>query len=507
MIRPGLKLFYSLIFSFLLLQTLSAQTRTQALALGKKRNAIIQLGEIQRYTVQLQKGQFAVLLLQQQGIDVRAQTFTPDGKLLHDFDTPDKKVGPEIIVIDGWEGGTYQLEVRPVGKKRRIKQGNYTIKLEGINSDLNAQLEQALYLISKERHIPGFAVSVVDGNGVLFKKGFGYANLAQGTPYTTETIQNIGSISKTLIGLSLMKLVEQGKLSLETPINEVLPFEVINPHYPEIPITIKHLANQTSTIKETKDYERSYLLTEQVQLDRHGFHRSEYKNFKAASEHDKMPMDSFLFNIVAKEGEWYRKRNFLKIPPGTAFHYTNVGSTLAAYIVELVSGQGFDAFTQQHILSPLGLKASGWSFDQVDLAQHATLYGIYKKPFPKYTLITYPDGGLITSTSDLSRYLVELIKGYNGKSKLLSAASFQEMMVKQQFKEEGSGYGIFWEETTDKRLGHNGGDPGIVSMMYYNPKTKIGTTFLANVLPASPETRLQFIRIIRMLRHYERHFN
>ena len=94
-------------------------------------------------------------------------------------------------------------------------------------------------------YLPGFAVAIVNSEGVLYQKGFGHSDIETSKPFTVHSLQNIGSISKTLTGISLMQLQEQGKLSLDTPINDILPFKIVNPHCPDIPITIKHLASHT----------------------------------------------------------------------------------------------------------------------------------------------------------------------------------------------------------------------------------------------------------------------
>jgi len=98
--------------------------------------------------------------------------------------------------------------------------------------------------------LPGMGVALVNKDSVLYMNSFGQADLAAKKNYETRSIQNIGSISKTLIGISLMKLVDEGKLNLDDPINKYLPFMVKHPKYPETAITIRHLATHTSGIKD-----------------------------------------------------------------------------------------------------------------------------------------------------------------------------------------------------------------------------------------------------------------
>jgi CubicO group peptidase (beta-lactamase class C family) len=75
---------------------------------------------------------------------------------------------------------------------------------------------------------------------ILVAKGYGFADKGRGVPFTPDTVMNIGSISKTFTGVALMRAVQEGKLSLDQDINSYLPFKVINPHYPNAKITLRH---------------------------------------------------------------------------------------------------------------------------------------------------------------------------------------------------------------------------------------------------------------------------
>ena len=125
--------------------------------------------------------------------------------------------------------------------------------------DKAKELDTKLTEIAEKGHLPGFGVAIVSKDKTLYQKGYGYADLANKKPYTKNTVQNIGSVSKTFIGVSLMKLVERGKLILMTRISDILPFKITNPYYPESPITIRQLATHTSTLKDTDYYQKTYL--------------------------------------------------------------------------------------------------------------------------------------------------------------------------------------------------------------------------------------------------------
>ncbi|NHZ90267.1 serine hydrolase [Massilia sp. CCM 8733] len=120
--------------------------------------------------------------------------------------------------------------------------------------------------------------------------------------------------------------------------------------------------------------------------------------------------------------------------------------------------------------------------------RHARLYDIEKRAYPLYSLITYPDGGLISSADDLAIYLVEMIKGYRGESALLGKASFRLLFDKQfaddaipadSPKSEPNG-GLFWRHSANGQIGHSGSDPGVSTFMAFDPVTGTGKLFLMN---------------------------
>ena len=126
------------------------------------------------------------------------------------------------------------------------------------HSSISTEMTAAL----AESQLPGLSLAMVSKDAILFQESFGYADLVSKRKYENSAIQNIGSISKTFIGVALMKLVDQGKLKLDDPVNNYLPFEVFNPNHPEVSITIRHLATHTSGIKDTPanyDFKSYYL--------------------------------------------------------------------------------------------------------------------------------------------------------------------------------------------------------------------------------------------------------
>ncbi len=102
------------------------------------------------------------------------------------------------------------------------------------NDSILRKLTEELENICSREYINGFSVAIVNQDGTLYEKGFGYSDIKASKKYTNNTIQNIASISKTFIGIALLKAQELGKLNLDDPINKHLPFVVNNPYFPNI---------------------------------------------------------------------------------------------------------------------------------------------------------------------------------------------------------------------------------------------------------------------------------
>lgn len=369
------------------------------------------------------------------------------------------------------------------------------------------QLSNDLKPIFAKGHINGLSVAIVNEQGTLFEQGLGYADKKAGQPYTEHTIQNIASISKTFIGVALLKAQEMGALNLDDPINKYLPFKVINPHFPDKAITIKHLATHTSSIKDPSQYEdNGYVL-----MHKNNDNLKVISNF--ISPDNMMDYKVFLKNILDQEGNWYHKKVFLKNEPGALFEYSNIAAGLAAFVLEKATGQAFNAFTKTYIFSPLEMSNSGWFRDEVDNSKHSKLYADIDTELAPYYLINYPDGALITSIHDLGKFLKELISGYNGHGTLLNKSSYSELfkpnLKDSNYKKRNTNVyndeyniGVFMGISAQGQIGHTGGDPGVGTFMFFNSETKIGKILFVNTELDKAGVN-EFIEIWKVLEAYE----
>ncbi|MEM7575214.1 MAG: serine hydrolase domain-containing protein [Bacteroidota bacterium] len=344
-------------------------------------------------------------------------------------------------------------------------------------------LTLALDQLAAQEKVAGFGVAIVGAAGAIYQQGFGYADIANKTPYTPQHLQNIGSVSKTFIGVSLQQAVEQGLLQWDSPINDFLPFEVIHPLFPDQPILLSHLATHTAGINDGDDYDLAYSLTHGNSYQGEDLDEDGVEEFARYAQNQAYALGDFCQAFLAKDGSFYQDDHFLETAPGEVYEYSNVGAALAAHVLEQVSGISFPEWTQRHIQTPLGMENSGWSFDEVDMAKHANLYYGRTQPLPHYTLATYPDGGFITSVEDLSIYLSAMIAGYGQPTNPLTNTGGLENIMQVRASGDGEQYGYFWETQDSGAIGHSGGDPGIITLMFFQPEIAHGFIVFFNGHP------------------------
>lgn len=345
--------------------------------------------------------------------------------------------------------------------------------------DFPELLDEALREKQEKSHLPGIAMVIVSKDSLLYQKGFGYADVKRKKPFRPQTLIRVCSISKTFVALAIMKLIDQKKLRLDAPINELLPFPVVHPHHPDVPITLWHLVTHTSGIQDSYwDFRRGFIMEEKFKVKKKHLFAGYEKHAAFFNENTLLSIPEFLENLMSPEGPWYHPEQcFMKEAPGQKYKYSNTGSSLAAYIVEIVAGESFAKFTQREILDPLGMQHSGWFHEDVDMDNFAQLYFHNGNPIPLYHLIPYPVGGLLTSVADLSLYLQEMMKGFEGEGTLLSQESYRQMF-RVQF-EGGDRPGVFWD-IGQKTISHNGGDQGCYALLSFHKQDKVGKILVTN---------------------------
>ncbi|MEM8890805.1 MAG: serine hydrolase domain-containing protein, partial [Bacteroidota bacterium] len=247
------------------------------------------------YEIELSAQELLMVRFEQESSDIAIRVLDPEGELIEEFDGNNGDKGPELVIIDPQISGKYSLIPQPLEEQK--KPGNYRVKIDRRLKKGNGTgevLDQLIEYWADQGYLPGFATVVLSKDEVLFQQAYGYADLEEEKAYSLESIQNIGSVSKTLIGLALMHAVEEGKLKLEDEVNPYLPFEVINPYHPDKPIRIIQLANHTSSIGEMEAYERSYVLREAFTYEKGEIGRGEFEEMEFYAQNPDREMGKFL---------------------------------------------------------------------------------------------------------------------------------------------------------------------------------------------------------------------
>lgn len=324
-----------------------------------------------------------------------------------------------------------------------------------------------------ESGIVGLSAAVIVNKKLVWAKGYGYADKESKKPFTTDTIMNIASISKTFTGVCLMRAVEDNKVSLDEDINKYLPFKVINPYFPNEKITLRNLATHTSSL-----------------ADRYPFYTDNTYHYGSDSPEQ---LGDFLKNYFDPAGKYYSKDIFLNRKPGSHRDYSNIAAGLAGYIVETVTREKLNVYSRKHIFRPLKMKNTGWFLSEIDLANHTKLYdkaGDTIKDIQLYGGTTYPDGGVRTSVSELAKFFIALLNEGTYKGiRILKKESVQEMQ-RFQFtvsnKPENVNLdeinsGLFWAtKRNTKFIGHAGSDPGVKTEMLSDLNKEVAVILFIN---------------------------
>ena len=392
----------------------------------------------------------------------------------------------------------------------------FLLPILGFSQNYKDTLRSKTERFYNQKNLPGFAAAIVNDQGVLFQESYGYADIQSKKPYTLETVQLIASTTKTTISFAVMKLVEEGKLDLNSPINDYLPYEIYNPHFRDSTITIKHLVTHTSGIIDTENnYDlRGRYYIKQTSLNDSKLDKEALDYIRNYKKNKRLSLKKYCKSVFSVKGKWYSKNTFLKNPPGSHYQYSNLGATLTAYIVERASGKCFDDFVEQNLFKKLNFQNSAFSIKGINLDLLATSYVTDEHiATPVFGESTYPDGGLLTNCKELGNYLIEMIKGHNGKSKLLSAESFKTMMspllseqvtLSEDVGKNFQNIGVFWQISKDGGIMHNGGNLlGGTVYLSFNPVTNIGRILMTNCdVSASRDMMVSFISIWRTMEKY-----
>jgi CubicO group peptidase (beta-lactamase class C family) len=351
----------------------------------------------------------------------------------------------------------------------------------------DAVFDQKVSLLMRIAGFKSLSTCIIKDDQIIWYKGYGQYDVSQEKQPTTDTIYILASITKTVVGTALMQLYEQGLFDLDDDVNLYLPFELRNPNFPEYPITIRMLLSHTSSLN-TNTQNQYY-----------------WGNFSGDPPFSFFP-EPYLREFLVPGGRFYDETIWnTQYHPGEHAMYANVGFDLISYLVELISGEPFLQYCDTHIFTPLEMYNTSFNLSRLNIEQVAVPYQRYAG---RYYLLNdldfimgdqtppgmywrprfYPAGGLYSSVSDLSHFLIAHMNDgvYHG-TRILEKETVDLMHEIQP--DNNIGYGLAWMQTqVTKKLtasGHAGDLAGTDTWMLYNKTQDIGVIYFANGNPAN----------------------
>jgi CubicO group peptidase (beta-lactamase class C family) len=310
-------------------------------------------------------------------------------------------------------------------------------------------LDAAILDVMDRDHVPGLAACITRDGAVVWCQGYGWADLSAGRGALPETPFLTASVSKAVVGVALMQAVERRSLALGTPVNTLLPFEVRHPDYPNQDITLRRLTTHTAGIADNWDV-MDPLYTDGVDSP--------------------LALGDFMVGYLTPGGDWYdATQNWTWEGPGGAAEYSNIGSALAAYTVEVAEGTPFDQLCDAQIFEPLGMGNSAWTLaalgDDAPALPYVWTRGGYVTD-GHYGFPDYPSGSLRSSAADMARFVLAVQGGgaLDGQ-RVLTQESVETMLSVQNWSLDPD-QGVFWyrwELDGQEVWGHNGGETGASS--------------------------------------------
>jgi CubicO group peptidase (beta-lactamase class C family) len=327
--------------------------------------------------------------------------------------------------------------------------------------DFDSYMAQVL----KDWNTPGIGVGIVVNDKLVFAKGYGYRDYEKKLPFTPATLQQIASNSKLFTAVAAGMLVEEGKLTWDKPVRESVP-------------TIQFYNDQLNNNITLRD-----MLSHRTGVTRH---------------------DLIWFKSPFTRKELFERLKYLEPqePMRETFLYNNLMFSAVGEIIELKSGQRWEQFVREKILTPLDMKTTGYSIE--DMNQHADhgvpfrekrdSFELYKIPYYEDTEGVAPAGAVISNIDELSHWLIALMNDgkYNGKQ-VLPAKVLKETLQPAIGLPNTLGEALgYWEllnpaygmgRQTVSYRGHlltfHGGDlPGFHSQVSFMPNDKIGVIVL-----------------------------
>ena len=320
-----------------------------------------------------------------------------------------------------------------------------------------SELQPLIEDFMRQEQVPGLAIGVIQGGQLVYAHGFGVKNLVHDhDPVTPRSLFHMASITKTFVATSIMQLVEAGKINLDGPVVQYVPyFRLADDRYPTI--TVRQMVTHTSGMPDVEDYEWD------------------------KPQYDDGALERYVRSVSNQK---------LIFAPGTDFRYSNMAFEVLGDLISKVSGESFDDYVQQQILTPLKMKDSTllikktspglmtWGHER-DLSGHVFPSKVYP-----YNRMHSPSSNLHSNVEDMARWaLANLNHGELDGRRILKEQTYDIMWKPAHKPSDGRAVGISWflgEYRGQATVSHGGGDTGYATFLMLLPEKKMAVVLMAN---------------------------
>ena len=297
--------------------------------------------------------------------------------------------------------------------------------------------------------LPGAQIAVAVDGKICWSENFGFADISQGTTIKANTLFRIASVSKILTAAAVAKLIEQGKLDLDTPIINYLP--ELPEHYAAI--TTRHLVSHQSGIRHYYGADKS-----------------------STTVHYDDVNDALALFVNAP----------LSFEPGTQYQYSSYGWAVVSAIVQRLSGQPFLKYMSEEIWTPMGMKNT---FGQIPESKRKDVTGFYLRTSPggnwkeaPYEDLSYnwAGAGFSSNANDLALFGNELLNGNFFEKKTIDQLFTPQLTKTNDTTGFGIGFILYDAVNKQKIIGHGGFRPTGRAYLMLFPESNIVVAFTSN---------------------------
>nr|WP_263703981.1 serine hydrolase domain-containing protein [Bacillus thuringiensis] len=319
--------------------------------------------------------------------------------------------------------------------------------------NIKAILDKYIEKFIKEQNIPGAAVAIVHNKDVFFTKTMG-ATGESGKKVTSKTPFAIGSISKSLTALAIVKLIEDKKIKLEDPVQRYLPWFKLKDSQISSIITIQHLLTHTSGI-------------------------STYEGLALSDKQSKS-------STVLKENVMKLSNVKVTAPPGEKYQYSNANYIVLGALIEEVANETYSSYMQKYIFQPLNMNGAAASketaYENGYLTGYQSWFGIPRKSVVSYDNAGAPYGYITANLEDMIQYIMFLNRPEDAQ---LLKKENMDLYLSPLYKinsEKSYGFGLRTTNINESEtmIWHSGSTPDARAEIFILNKSGWGGVILTN---------------------------